>query len=352
MVAQLWSRLPAEKLERVLPCLPVRDLWRCSTVCKRWNHLMSTPGFASRCFRSSQALGRRYTVARSAWHQTRPRLHGTSVGASSTWSHNSGTHLRNVVCFTGEDLQIWPQFRGLWLVMEVWYVCTRRAWIVARFWRFAIRFRDEEGGFCQIHRGIGDALVTIWLSTKLRIASRFASFTKGFTESILLQMNCLGMMMRFGVFGCPRTLVILSVLSCGFMNPPPIDGGAQPTHPWSTCGSMILGSVFTEAASCFKDSYMFFLVLMILPFSGFMLTTSSRICGRIPEWTSNGMPGRQVRSFPLDLSCATTACFWYLGVPTPTCQVSLNSAAGYRYKRSCLRTWIHTCRWCFKWQER
>ncbi|KAG0607792.1 hypothetical protein M758_8G055200 [Ceratodon purpureus] len=64
MDAALWSRLPAEVLEQVLPFLPVRDVCRCSAVCKRWKLLISTPDFGTLCYRNSQALGRCYIISR------------------------------------------------------------------------------------------------------------------------------------------------------------------------------------------------------------------------------------------------------------------------------------------------
>lgn len=64
MEARLWTRLPAEIVERVLSFLPVRDFGRFSTVCRRWKHLISTPDFGSLCFRYSKGSGRCYIVAR------------------------------------------------------------------------------------------------------------------------------------------------------------------------------------------------------------------------------------------------------------------------------------------------
>ncbi|KAG0606839.1 hypothetical protein M758_9G172300 [Ceratodon purpureus] len=47
--AALWSDLPLEMLEQVLSYLPVSDLCRYRTVCKRWDRLMCDPEFGSLC---------------------------------------------------------------------------------------------------------------------------------------------------------------------------------------------------------------------------------------------------------------------------------------------------------------
>jgi hypothetical protein len=43
----LWSRLPFEVLGHVLLFLLVQDLCRYHIVCKRWNRLISSPGFGT-----------------------------------------------------------------------------------------------------------------------------------------------------------------------------------------------------------------------------------------------------------------------------------------------------------------
>ncbi|KAG0626744.1 hypothetical protein M758_2G148400 [Ceratodon purpureus] len=48
-MAKLWENLPPELLELVLACLPVQVLCRFRLVCRRWNHLITQPGFASLC---------------------------------------------------------------------------------------------------------------------------------------------------------------------------------------------------------------------------------------------------------------------------------------------------------------
>ncbi|KAG0614574.1 hypothetical protein M758_6G187500 [Ceratodon purpureus] len=49
MDAALWNELPLEIVERVLSFLPVPELCRCRTVCKRWNQLICTAEFGALC---------------------------------------------------------------------------------------------------------------------------------------------------------------------------------------------------------------------------------------------------------------------------------------------------------------
>lgn len=63
--ATLWSRLPFEDAQRVQSFLPVADLCRCRSVCKRWNLLISTPEFNVLCAqnaakRDASFIGIRY----------------------------------------------------------------------------------------------------------------------------------------------------------------------------------------------------------------------------------------------------------------------------------------------------
>lgn len=119
--ARLWRRLPVEIVERVRSFLPVRDLCRCSTVCKRWKHLISTPEFGSLCFRNSEALGRCYIVARYVV-KPEPLLNETRYPSYQLgWSI---LDMETKRWYTFKQLER-PEFYGhgfgqdLWLLMEV-----------------------------------------------------------------------------------------------------------------------------------------------------------------------------------------------------------------------------------------
>ncbi|CAM6092915.1 unnamed protein product [Calypogeia fissa] len=49
----LWTELPAELLERVLSFMPVPDLCRLRSVCKRWRSLICTPEFGKICVQNA-----------------------------------------------------------------------------------------------------------------------------------------------------------------------------------------------------------------------------------------------------------------------------------------------------------
>ncbi|CAM6087405.1 unnamed protein product [Calypogeia fissa] len=49
----LWTELPADLLERVLSFLPVPDLCRLRSVCKRWSSLICTPEFGKICVQNA-----------------------------------------------------------------------------------------------------------------------------------------------------------------------------------------------------------------------------------------------------------------------------------------------------------
>ncbi|KAG0586372.1 hypothetical protein KC19_2G085600 [Ceratodon purpureus] len=71
--AALWSDLPLEMLEQVLSYLPVPDLCRYRTICKRWDRLMCDPKFGSLCAqnaakREASLIAMRYST-RDGFHK-------------------------------------------------------------------------------------------------------------------------------------------------------------------------------------------------------------------------------------------------------------------------------------------
>ncbi|KAG0605184.1 hypothetical protein M758_9G037900 [Ceratodon purpureus] len=69
--AALWSDLPLEMLEQVLSYLPVPDLCRYRTVCKRWDRLMCDPKFGSLCAQNAAKREASLIAMRYSTHETR-----------------------------------------------------------------------------------------------------------------------------------------------------------------------------------------------------------------------------------------------------------------------------------------
>jgi hypothetical protein len=86
----LWSGLPVDMVERVLSFLPVPELCRYRSVCKKWNTLICDSKFGAAHARNDAKRDASYFVVQS-------NDCSFFYGAVSTWRRDGGTVSKMIV---------------------------------------------------------------------------------------------------------------------------------------------------------------------------------------------------------------------------------------------------------------